>query len=137
MSVEADRSKQPRLRSGRLCHCAATKVQDLRVATFVRAPSRTLTDARAAASRAVSADCHLIYFDGEYAGRRGDIALLVHGLWVFGSRCSALSAIYPDDFLASTSASCNFLRQILKNITHSARRHGYSDHAGDGAQPAT
>jgi hypothetical protein len=42
-----------------------------------------------------------------------------------------------DDFLASTSASCNFLKEILKNITHSARRHGYSDHAGDGAQPAT
>jgi hypothetical protein len=38
MSVETDRSKQPRLRSGRLCHCAATKVQDLRVGDVCSRP---------------------------------------------------------------------------------------------------
>jgi acyl dehydratase len=43
------------------------RFEDLRVGDVFRAPSRTLTDAHAAAFQTVSADNHPIHYDVEYA----------------------------------------------------------------------
>ncbi|MFF2502397.1 MaoC/PaaZ C-terminal domain-containing protein [Streptomyces sp. NPDC058067] len=47
-----------------------------------RAPSRTLTDAHAAAFQTVSADNHPVHYDAEWARRHGHSAPVVHGLQV-------------------------------------------------------
>ena len=47
------------------------RFEDLRVGDVFRAPSRTLTDAHAAAFQTVSADNHPIHYDVEYARRHG------------------------------------------------------------------
>jgi len=57
------------------------RFEDLRVGDVFRAPSRTLTDAHAAAFQTVSADNHPIHYDVEYARRHGHIAPVVHGLY--------------------------------------------------------
>jgi hypothetical protein len=44
------------------------RFEDLRVGDVFRAPSRTLTDAHAAAFQTVSADNHPIHYDVEYDG---------------------------------------------------------------------
>src|SRR5215471_1689547 len=59
------------------------RFEDLRVGDVFRAPSRTLTDAHAAAFQRVSADNHAIHYDVDYARRHGHIAPVVHGLQVF------------------------------------------------------
>jgi acyl dehydratase len=59
------------------------RFEDLRVGDVFRAPSRTLTDAHAAAFQTVSADNHPIHYDVEYVRRHGHIAPVVHGLQVF------------------------------------------------------
>jgi acyl dehydratase len=100
------------------------RFEDLRVGDVFRATSRTLTDAHAAAFQTVSADNHPIHYDVEYARRHGHIAPVVHGLQVFAF--SAPSAtLFPqyvgDVFVAFTSASCKFLKEV---------------HAGDTRYPA-
>ena len=59
------------------------RFEDLRVGDVFRAPSRTVTDAHAAAFQTVSADNHPIHYDVEYARRHGHTAPVVHGLQVF------------------------------------------------------
>ena len=70
------------------------RFEDLRVGEVFRAPSRTLTDAHAAAFQSVSADNHPIHYDVEYARRHGHSAPVVHGFRLHGSRCYALSSIH-------------------------------------------
>ena len=91
------------------------RFEDLRVGEVFRAPSRTLTDAHASAFQAVSADNHPIHYDVEYARRHGHTAPVVHGLQVLA--CTAPGAtLFPqyigDEFLAFTSASCRFLKEV-------------------------
>ena len=72
MSVEAVRSKQPReFDPVNFTVVPPRRFQDLRVGDVFRAPSRTLTDAHAAAFQTVSADNHSIHYDVEYARRHG------------------------------------------------------------------
>src|SRR5260370_2173341 len=59
------------------------RFEDLRVGDVFRAPSRTLTDAHAAAFQTVSADNHPIHYDVEYARPHGHIPPVVHRLQVF------------------------------------------------------
>jgi acyl dehydratase len=91
------------------------RFEDLRVGEVFRAPSRTMTDAHAAAFQTVSADNHPIHYDVEYAHRHGHTAPVVHGLQVFA--CTAPGAtLFPqyigDVFIAFTSASCRFLKEV-------------------------
>jgi acyl dehydratase len=91
------------------------RFEDLRVGEVFRAPSRTMTDAHAAAFQTVSADNHPIHYDVEYARRHGHSAPVVHGLQVFA--CTAPGAtLFPqyigDVFLSFTSASCRFLKEV-------------------------
>ncbi|MEV6807959.1 MaoC/PaaZ C-terminal domain-containing protein [Streptomyces sp. NPDC051132] len=58
----------------------ARTFEDLRVGEVFRAPSRTLTDAHAAAFQTVSADNHPVHYDAEWARRHGHRAPVVHGL---------------------------------------------------------
>jgi acyl dehydratase len=98
--------------------------EDLRVGDVFRAPSRTLTDAHAAAFQTVSADNHPIHYDVEYARRHGHIAPVVYGLQVFAFTAPG-ATLFPqyigDVFVAFTGASCTFLKEV---------------HAGDTLYPA-
>jgi acyl dehydratase len=100
------------------------RFEDLRVGDVFRAPSRTLTDAHAAAFQTVSADNHPIHYDVEYARRHGHVAPVVHGLQVFAFTAPG-ATLFPqyigDVFVAFTSASCKFLKEV---------------HAGDTLYPA-
>ena len=98
--------------------------EELRIGDVFRAPSRTLTDAHAAAFQTVSADNHPIHYDVEYARRHGHIAPVVHGLQVFAFTAPG-ATLFPqyigEVFVAFTSASCKFLKEV---------------HAGDTLYPA-
>jgi len=89
--------------------------EDLRVGEVFRAPSRTLTDAHASAFQTVSADNHPIHYDVEYARRHGHSAPVVHGLQVFAFTAPG-ATLFPqyigDVFVAFTSASCRFLKEV-------------------------
>jgi acyl dehydratase len=91
------------------------RFEDLRVGDVFRAPSRTLTDAHAAAFQTVSADNHPIHYDVEYARRHGHVAPVVHGLQVFAFTAPG-ATLFPqyigDVFVAFTSASCKFLKEV-------------------------
>jgi acyl dehydratase len=100
------------------------RFEDLRVGDVFRAPSRTLTDAHAAAFQTVSADNHAIHYDVEYARRHGHIGPVVHGLQVFAFTAlgaTLLPQYIGDVFVAFASASCKFLKEV---------------HAGDALYPA-
>ena len=91
------------------------RFEDLRDGDVFRAPSRTLTDAHASAFQAVSADNHPIHYDVEYARRHGHSAPVVHGLQVFAFTAPG-ATLFPqyigDVFIAFTSASCRFLKEV-------------------------
>jgi acyl dehydratase len=91
------------------------RFEDLRVGDVFRAPSRTLTDAHASAFQTVSADNHPIHYDVEYAHRHGHSAPVVHGLQVFAFTVPG-ATLFPqyigDVFIAFTSASCRFLKEV-------------------------
>ena len=96
------------------------RFEDLRVGDVFRAPSRTLTDAHASAFQTVSADNHPIHYDVEYARRHGHTAPVVHGLQVlaFTAPCATLFPQYIGDvFVAFTSASCRFLKEVHSGDT--------------------
>ena len=91
------------------------RFEDLRVGEVFRAPSRTLSDAHASAFQTVSADNHPIHYHAEYARRHGHSAPVVHGLQVLAFTAPG-ATLFPqfigDVFLAFTSASCNFLKEV-------------------------
>jgi acyl dehydratase len=53
------------------------RFEDLKVGDIFRAPSRTLTDAHAAAFQTVSADNHPVHYDAVWAARHGNSAPVV------------------------------------------------------------
>jgi MaoC like domain len=115
MSVEAVRPQQSRnFDPVDFTIVPPRRFQDLRVGDVFRAPSRTLTDAHAAAFQTVSADNHPIHYDVEYARRHGHIAPVVHGLQIFAFTAPG-ATLFPQDigdvFVAFTSASCKFLKE--------------------------
>ena len=91
------------------------RFEDLRVGEVFRAPSRTLTDAHTSAFQTVSADNHPIHYNVEYARRPGHSAPVVHGLQVFAFTDPG-ATLFPqhigDVFIAFTSASCRFLKEV-------------------------
>ena len=75
----------------------ARTFEDLRIGEVFRAPSRTLTDAHAAAFQTVSMDNHPVHYDAEWARTHGHVAPVVHGLkcWLSPHReppCSRTSS---------------------------------------------
>ena len=98
----------------------ARKFEDLRVGEVFRAPSRTLTDAHAAAFQTVSADNHPVHYDVEWAKRHGHSAPVVHGLQVlaFSAPGATLFPHYIGEvFIAFTELSCKFLKEVHSGDT--------------------
>jgi acyl dehydratase len=96
------------------------KFEDLRVGEIFRAPSRTLTDAHAAAFQTVSADNHPVHYDVEWARKHGHSAPVVHGLQVlaFSAPGATLFPHYIGEvFIAFTELSCKFLKEVHSGDT--------------------
>jgi acyl dehydratase len=97
---------------------------ELQVGEVFRAPSRTLTDAHAAAFQTVSMDNHPIHYDVEWARKHGHTAPVVHGLQVLAFTAPG-ATLFPhvigESFIAFTQLSCTFLQEV---------------HAGDTLYPA-
>jgi acyl dehydratase len=96
------------------------KFEDLRVGEIFRAPSRTLTDAHAAAFQTVSADNHPVHYDVEWAKKHGHSAPVVHGLQVlaFSAPGATLFPHYIGEvFIAFTELSCKFLKEVHSGDT--------------------
>ncbi|GAA4811860.1 MaoC family dehydratase [Streptomyces ziwulingensis] len=98
----------------------ARTFEDLRVGEVFRAPSRTLTDAHAAAFQTVSADNHPVHYDAEYARRHGHPAPVVHGLQVLAFTAPG-ATLFPhfigEVFIAFLELSCTFLKEVHSGDT--------------------
>ena len=110
-----DKANEPGFDPAAFLLVPAKRFEDLKVGDIFRAPSRTLTDAHAAAFQTVSADNHPIHYDVEYARRHGHTAPVVHGLQVLAFTAPG-ATLFPqyigDVFVAFTSASCRFLKEV-------------------------
>jgi acyl dehydratase len=98
----------------------ARTFEDLKVGDIFRAPSRTLTDAHAAAFQTVSADNHPVHYDAVWAARHGHTAPVVHGLQVlaFSAPGATLFPHYIGEvFIAFTEVSCKFLKEVHSGDT--------------------
>jgi len=87
----------------------------LKVGEVFRAPSRTLTDAHAAAFQLVSCDNHPIHYDVGYAQRFGHSAPVVHGLQVLAFTAPGATLLphnFGSIFIAFTELSAKFLKEV-------------------------
>lgn len=93
----------------------ARTFEDLRIGEVFRAPSRTLTDAHAAAFQTVSADNHPVHYDAEWARRHGHTAPVVHGLQVLAFTAPG-ATLFPhfigEVFIRFLELSCSFLAEV-------------------------
>src|SRR6267154_2353665 len=93
----------------------ARTFEDLRIGEVFMAPSRTLTDAHAAAFQTVSMDNHPVHYDAEWARKHGHVAPVVHGLQVLAFTAPG-ATLFPqyigNVFIAFTSVSCTFLAEV-------------------------
>lgn len=98
----------------------AKTFEDLHVGDIFRAPSRTLTDAHAAAFQTVSADNHPVHYDAEWAGKHGHSAPVVHGLQVLAFTAPG-ATLFPhhigEAFIAFTELSCSFQGEVHSGDT--------------------
>jgi acyl dehydratase len=98
----------------------ARDFEDLRVGEVFRAPSRTLTDAHAAAFQTVSADNHPVHYDAEWARRHGHAAPVVHGLQVLAFTAPG-ATLFPhligEVFISFLELSCTFLAEVHSGDT--------------------
>src|SRR5271169_5016958 len=98
----------------------ARTFEELELGEIFRAPSRTVTDAHASAFQTVSADNHPIHYDVEWARAHGHRAPVVHGLQVLAFTAPG-ATLFPqyigDVFLAFTSDSCRFLKEVHEGDT--------------------
>ncbi|MEE1810314.1 MaoC family dehydratase [Streptomyces sp. BE133] len=98
----------------------ARTFEDLRIGEVFRAPSRTLTDAHAAAFQTVSADNHPVHYDAEWARRHGHSAPVVHGLQVLAFTAPG-ATLFPhfigEVFISFLELSCTFLAEVHSGDT--------------------
>ncbi|MDT0616162.1 MaoC family dehydratase [Streptomyces lancefieldiae] len=98
----------------------ARTFEDLRIGEIFRAPSRTLTDAHAAAFQTVSADNHPVHYDAEWARRHGHSAPVVHGLQVLAFTAPG-ATLFPhfigEVFIRFLELSCTFLDEVHSGDT--------------------
>ncbi|GAB1333541.1 MaoC family dehydratase [Streptomyces sp. E-15] len=98
----------------------ARTFDELRVGEVFRAPSRTLTDAHAAAFQTVSADNHPVHYDAEWARRHGHSAPVVHGLQVLAFTAPG-ATLFPhvigEVFVSFLELSCSFLGEVHSGDT--------------------
>jgi acyl dehydratase len=93
----------------------ARTFDELEVGEVFRAPSRTLTDAHAAAFQTVSADNHPVHYDAEWARAHGHSAPVVHGLQVLAFTAPG-ATLFPhvigEVFIRFKSVTCEFLGEV-------------------------
>ncbi|WP_030738233.1 MaoC family dehydratase [Streptomyces sp. NRRL S-31] len=98
----------------------ARTFDELSVGEVFRAPSRTLTDAHAAAFQTVSADNHPVHYDAEWARRHGHSAPVVHGLQVLAFTAPG-ATLFPhvigEVFVSFLELSCSFLGEVHSGDT--------------------
>ncbi|WP_413812512.1 MaoC family dehydratase [Streptomyces sp. OE57] len=98
----------------------ARTFEDLRIGEVFRAPSRTLTDAHAAAFQTVSADNHPVHYDEVWAREHGHSAPVVHGLQVLAFTAPG-ATLFPhfigEVFIAFVELSCTFLVEVHSGDT--------------------
>ena len=96
------------------------RFSDLKIGDIFRAPSRTLTDAHAAAFQTVSADNHPVHYDSVWAARHGHSAPVVHGLQVLAFTAPG-ATLFPhyigESFIAFIELSCSFLKEVHSGDT--------------------
>ncbi|WP_433129126.1 MaoC family dehydratase [Micromonospora sp. CA-240977] len=89
--------------------------EDLMIGEVFNAPSRTVTDAHAAAFQTVSADNHPIHYDAVYARAHGHAAPVVHGLQVLAFTAPG-ATLFPQYigsvFVAFASLTAEFHREV-------------------------
>lgn len=94
---------------------SAKTFEDLRIGDVFCAPSRTLTDAHAAAFQTVSCDNHPVHYDAEWARRHGHTAPVVHGLQVLAFTAPG-ATLFPhyigEVFVSFSEVSCQFLKEV-------------------------
>src|SRR6201991_1193066 len=93
----------------------ARTFEDLRIGEVFRAPSRTLTDAHAAAFQTVSMDNHPVHYDAEWARKHGHVAPVVHGLQVLAFTAPG-ATLFPH-FISFLELSCTFLAEVHSGDT--------------------
>jgi hypothetical protein len=127
----------------------ARTFEDLRIGEVFRAPSRTLTDAHAAAFQTVSMDNHPVHYDDEWARTHGHVAPVVHGLQVLAFTAPG-ATLFPhfigEVFISFLELSCTFpdrgaLGGHLVPGAHDHRpgaewRRRHRGHSGHRPQPA-
>ncbi|MFD8219675.1 MaoC family dehydratase [Streptomyces sp. NPDC059697] len=93
----------------------AKTFDDLKVGEVFRAPSRTLTEAHAAAFQTVSADNHPVHYDAVWASRHGHTAPVVHGLQVLAFTAPG-ATLFPhfigEVFISFLELSASFLGEV-------------------------
>ncbi|MFI5794368.1 MaoC family dehydratase [Streptomyces sp. NPDC051677] len=93
----------------------ARTFDDLEVGEVFRAPSRTLTEAHAAAFQTVSADNHPVHYDAVFARRHGHTAPVVHGLQVLAFTAPG-ATLFPhfigEVFISFLELSASFLGEV-------------------------
>lgn len=98
----------------------ARTFEDLKIGEIFRAPSRTLTDAHAAAFQTVSCDNHPVHYDAVWAARHGHSAPVVHGLQVLAFTAPG-ATMFPhvigEVFIVFTELSCKFLGEVHSGDT--------------------
>lgn len=98
----------------------ARTFDELKVGEVFRAPSRTLTDAHAAAFQTVSADNHPLHYDIEWARRHGHSAPVVHGLQVLAFTAPGATLVphvVGEVFISFLEVSCTFLQEVHSGDT--------------------
>jgi len=98
----------------------ARRFEDLSLGDIFRAPSRTLTDAHAAAFQTVSADNHPVHYDAVWAAKHGHSAPVVHGLQVLAFTAPG-ATLFPhyigEVFVAFTELACKFHKEVHSGDT--------------------
>jgi acyl dehydratase len=98
----------------------ARTFEDLSVGEVFRAPSRTLTDAHAAAFQTVSMDNHPVHYDAEWARKHGHVAPVVHGLQALAFTAPG-ATLFPhfigEVFISFLEQSCTFLAEVHSGDT--------------------
>ncbi|MEW2619220.1 MaoC family dehydratase [Streptomyces sp. NPDC048106] len=102
----------------------ARTFEDLRIGEVFRAPSRTLTDAHAAAFQTVSADNHPVHYDAEWARGHGHSAPVVHGLQVLAFTAPG-ATLFP-----------HFIGEVFVSFLELSARFLVEVHSGDTLYPA-
>lgn len=117
---QAPVTEPPEFDPGTFLVVPARTFEDLRVGEVFRAPSRTLTDAHAAAFQTVSADNHPVHYDAEWARKHGHSAPVVHGLQVLAFTAPG-ATLFPhfigEVFISFLELSCTFLAEVHSGDT--------------------